>query len=209
MRARSMVRKQGAADLSVEPGSREVVARITTTAVDREGDVVLPSGADLVAYRENPVVLYVHESRKLPVGTARKFRKETDGITVKYALAERPASLPAQQEWLPDTLHELLQAGVIRGHSIGFMIKDGGARAPNDKEVRRFGASVRRIITDWELVEFSIVPVPANPEALTLAVSKGLITSEQALRLGLAITRPVLSISLPRLNLRPDGSIAA
>lgn len=190
----TMLIKQGAADLVAESGSREVVARITTTAVDREGDVVLPSGADLIAYRENPVVLYVHENRKLPVGTARKFRKETDGITVKYTLAERPASLPAMQEWLPDTLHELLQAGVIRGHSIGFMIKDGGARAPNDKEVRRFGASVRRIITDWELVEFSIVPVPANPEALALAVSKGLLTTERATRMGLVIAKPVLSL---------------
>ena len=37
----------------------------------------------------------------------------------------------------------------------------------------RSGRGVR--IDEWDLLEYSAVPVPENPEALTLAVEKGMV----------------------------------
>ena len=37
-------------------------------------------------------------------------------------------------------------------------------------------------IDEWDLLEYSAVPVPENPHALTLAVEKGLVTDPRLRR---------------------------
>lgn len=169
----TLISKQFATKLTVEPGERSVIARISTISVDRDGDVLLPSGADFTDYRKNPVVLFVHDSSRLPVGTAPAIQKNPNDITAKVKFAERPASLPDVQEWVPDTVHELFKQGVLRAFSVGFTITR--AREADKRDIRKFGDDVRRVITDWKLLEFSVVPVPANQDALVMAVSKGYI----------------------------------
>ncbi|MHC4564073.1 MAG: hypothetical protein ACYS8X_15050, partial [Planctomycetota bacterium] len=48
----------------------------------------------------------------------------------------------------------------------GFISKESHEPTPDDIKKRAELAEARRIIDKWELLEFSIVPVPANPEAL-------------------------------------------
>jgi hypothetical protein len=50
--------------------------------------------------------------------------------------------------------------------SVGFISKESHEPTPDDIKKRAELAEARRIIDKWELLEFSIVPVPANPEAL-------------------------------------------
>ena len=45
-------------------------------------------------------------------------------------------------------------------------------RDATDKDQKRYGDDARRVITSWNLMEFSVVPVPANQDALALEVSK-------------------------------------
>jgi hypothetical protein len=60
--------------------------------------------------------------------------------------------------------------GAPLGFSVGFRIKD--ARVPTEKDLKRHGTEVRRIISEWELLEFSIVTIPSNASAVATAVSK-------------------------------------
>lgn len=160
--------------LKAEPGGREVVARISTIAVDREGDVMLPSGIDYKTFMSNPVVLMAHDSYgSLPLGSVPRggIQKDPSGVTAKVQFAKRPESLPDEAEWMPDTVFEMFQQKVLRAFSVGFTIKD--AREAVEADARRFGEGVKRVITKWNLLEFSVVPIPCNQEALALAVSKG------------------------------------
>jgi phage head maturation protease len=67
-----------------------------------------------------------------------------------------------------EDLFRLYAQGVLRGWSIGFVPRQV-ERLP--READRDGL---RIVA-WDLLEYSAVPVPENPGALTVAMEKGLI----------------------------------
>ena len=157
--------------LSANKGERAVIARISTVSVDRDGDVMLPSGADLSDYKKNPVVMFGHDQGAIPVGKAVAINTRSRDIVAKVVFAERPPEHPAAAEWVPDTLLWLFQQKVLSAFSVGFTITE--AREADKRDRARFGEGVRQVITDWKLVEFSVVPVPSNQDALAMAVSKG------------------------------------
>jgi HK97 family phage prohead protease len=149
---------------------RTVYARISTTSIDRDGDVLMPSGLDLGDFRKNPVVLLNHNDAGLPIGKALSVKRDSEGVIAEVQFAERPEGHPDAVEWIPDTVFNLFQQGVIKAFSVGFIPKE--MREPTDKDKRKFGDSVRNIITKWSLLEFSVVNVPANQDALVQQVAK-------------------------------------
>jgi len=149
---------------------RTIVARISTTSVDREGDVVLPSGLKLADYKKNPVVLLNHDNGSLPIGRALSVKRTSDAVIAKVQFAERPPEHPITAEWVPDTILSLFKQKILRAFSVGFVPTD--MRDANEKDRKRYGDNARRIITQWDLMEFSVVPVPANQDALAIEVAK-------------------------------------
>ena len=105
-------------------------------------------------------------------------------------MAERPDEHPPTAEWPPDTILSLFDQGVLNAFSVGFLIKNGGARGAEKRDISRFGDGVRRVITDWELLELSVVPVPANQEALAMAVSKGTCSAQSWVGTQLGVDNP-------------------
>jgi hypothetical protein len=174
----SQLSKVFGSDTRVEAGERSVEARISTAAVDRAGDVLMPSGVNLKNFKANPVVYLAHDYYSLPVGKAVAIKSTDSAIIAKTEFASRPDDYPADKEWLPDTLLSLYQQGVLRGWSVGLNVIE--ARAANKRDVESYGGDVRRVITKWELVEYSVAPIPMNQEALTLAVAKGYCSPEAA-----------------------------
>lgn len=156
--------------LKAEEGAREVIARISTASVDRDGDVLLPSGVILKDFYRNPIMLLSHDSRTLPIGRWTSVEKEAGGLVGRGVFAERPKYHPPDAEWVPDTVLSLFQQGVLRAFSVGFTIED--AREPTNRDKSQFGSDVRRVIARWKLLEVSAVALPANQDALTVAVSK-------------------------------------
>jgi HK97 family phage prohead protease len=153
---------------SVQEGKREFIATITTNRVDRDGDVVDPKGMDIKKFQENPVIFLNHEAWELPIGKAEWLRKNTDGnggsgIMAKGFISEKT-----------DRAIEafgLMQDGILTTTSIGFGISPGGAREPNEGEIKAF-PGIKRMITKSELFEFSIVGIPSNTDAVIQQVSK-------------------------------------
>jgi len=54
---------------------------------------------------------------------------------------------------------------------------------PTPADLKNFGDGVRRIFSNWKLIEYSIAPLPANHESVALAVSKGWIPQQTAIAL--------------------------
>jgi len=71
-------------------------------------------------------------------------------------------------------IFELYKDGFMNAFSVGFIPVDS---EPMEKDSDSVWGAKRFL--KWELLEYSAVPVPANPEALALAVSKGIITEEK------------------------------
>ena len=123
---------------------------VSTNAPDRMGDIIEQSGILLKNYRRNPVHLYAHDSRGLPIGKALKTVVSGD------KLLQRIEYTPVTGFDLPQAVFELVEADVLRGISIGFI--------PIEFSFIEGGAG--RLFTRIELLETSTVPIPANPEAL-------------------------------------------
>ena len=152
------------------PGERAAVFIITTHSVDRDGEVIVPKGLDLAAYNRNRVVLAMHDQASWPIGRAQWIKATNGGrqLRSKVQFAETEAG---EEIW------QLVKADIARGASIG-MIPDVSKAGPPTQAERRERpdwAQAKRIYRKGELVEWSIVPVPANPDAVAVAVAKGLM----------------------------------
>lgn len=175
----SMQKKALGVDLELADGDRSFVVKMTNTSVDRDGDVLLPDGLDATGFEANPVLQYAHDMAKsvpFPVGTVKSFKRKATEILAKCWLVPKPED--HEGEWQPDTVLHLIKEGVLRAVSVGFLSKASRRATKKDRET--FGEAAKNIITRWELVELSVVPVPCNGDALIQMVSKGVLTEAQA-----------------------------
>jgi len=143
---------------------RSITATISTSDVDRDKEVLLPSGAILDFYRKNPVVLWSHNPTVPPIGKTKWIKKLSDRIIAKFVFPPIGVSQKA------DEIYELYKGGFLNAFSVGFIPIE--SRIPTDEDIKKNRAwkNARKIISKWEMYEFSGVAIPANPQALTEAV---------------------------------------
>lgn len=130
--------------------------RMTDATIDRMGERVLPSGADLKEFRKNPMALWGHSS-DFPIGTWQDIKKTATEITGRLKFAAKGSSP------IIDELRTLVEQRVLRAVSIGFMSDKAG---PADDDPKIFEHK------KWTLLECSLVSIPANPNALAIVKSK-------------------------------------
>jgi len=148
--------------------------------VDRAGDVIRVAGWQLGEFRRNPVILLNHDYQGLPVGQALEVKQERhEGRPVLRfsVLFADAATYP-----LADTVFRLYQGGYMRATSVGFIPLE--AEKLSDEERESLGLKpYGNVFSKQSLLELSMVTVPANPNALELAVKRSIITPRQALQL--------------------------
>jgi len=165
-------------DISILPDERAVVAKITTSAVDREGHVLVPMGCNTKDYERNPIVLMQHDSFGLPIARCSAIKRFDDYITAKAVFANRPESLPPDEEWVPDIIYDLYKQKMLNAFSVGLIPIE--MRPSNDRDVEKYGVGCRLVVSKWSLLEFSAVTIPMNQEAVMTAVGKGMLTAAHA-----------------------------
>lgn len=150
------------------------VGTISTIDVDADGDVVLPEGMDTRRYEKNPVVLFNH-SLSMPIGYAEKIVVSDEKIVAKTRYGTTAEAYK---------VHQLVKDKVLRTHSIGFLTLEElqrGTPAFNNKmsELKKKfpqkftdenAKMVDRIVTKAVMVEYSIVTIPANEDAVIAEV---------------------------------------
>lgn len=140
---------------------------LSDATVDRYGDSIDPKGWDLKWFKKNPIALFGH-SNSFPIGNWSNVRVEGGKLIAKLNLATRGTSQRI------DELIGLLEQGVLRAVSVGFIPKKS---EPIDPDKPYAGQKY----TEQELIECSLVSVPANPAALQIA--KSLHVSDETLSL--------------------------
>jgi HK97 family phage prohead protease len=137
---------------SVDGEKRMISGVASTPEPDRMGDIVEPLG---VTYK-NPLPLLLYHNSQKPVGQVRFKTPTKDGI-------EFEATLPtvAEAGTVRDRIEEAWQsikAGLLAGVSIGF-------RSIEEAFIKETG-SFRFLKT--EILELSLVAIPANPDLHSL-----------------------------------------
>lgn len=133
-----------------DTGSFQVV--ISTADQDRQGESVDQAGWDLTHYKKNPVVLWGHDYYSLPIGITESIEVKDNQLVATGRFAPAEANPFAQQ------VRRLYDLKIVRATSVGFIAKEVDGNK----------------ITKAELLEFSFVPVPANPYALSNGQAKEL-----------------------------------
>lgn len=159
----------GSVKKTIKENGDEVFSIIASTdAIDRQGDSVDQKGWELDNFMNNPVVLWAHDYKSLPIGKVLSAVVVKGKLVAEFMFATEEMNPVAQQ------VKKLYEGGYLNASSVGFIAKE------------RKGNSITRS----ELLELSLVPVPANQEALRVATAKGLETAfvEEIIAKGMVAT---------------------
>ena len=181
----------------VDKKERSVISYISTAAKDRDNEQLLPGGVTLENYRKNPVVLYGHDYHSLPIGKNIWIKQDEKGLIAKTVFAKSEFADHIYRAYTEDIEGT---GPLLKAWSVGFIPTKWTEPKEKDGE-----DAPRRIYTEWELLEYSAVPVPSCPEALTLAYQKGLIPD--ALKSDLQEDVDDLDITIdedPEITIDPD-----
>ena len=178
----------------IDPNERTITALVSTAAIDRMDEVLDPEGADLKNFRKNPVVLWAHTYDMPPIGKALWIKNSKDGLLSKVKFA--PTAFA-------DEIFGLFKEGFLKAFSVGFL-----PRKWTSPETKSDKKEPRRVYTDWELLEYSAVPVPANPEALALAIQKGFLNDPGLIKsFGIDKKEPVAPPTPPEATTAQDDTL--
>lgn len=170
--------------------TRSAVFVMTDETTDSYGDTVRAKGADLTRFEANPICLLNHRS-DLILGT-------WDGVEKKPRKIEGRAVLAAEGT-APhiDMAYSLMEQGILRAASIGFMPKKL-ERKLDDKGEPTWAYD----ILEWEMYECSVVSVPANPAALAKSIKDGNMLARDFLEEVLdTYTKTAAGLIVPRSEL--------
>jgi HK97 family phage prohead protease len=146
----------------IDAKTRTVTALVSTPAVDRYGEVVEPSAYKdgLAQFMANPVLVANHQYA-VEGGASGVIGKWTAMAVTKDGLEGTAKFLPAGDA-LADNWWTRVEAGVVNSFSVGFIPK---AIEHRDYTREDGTHAKRRHYTSVDLLEVSVVSIPANPEA--------------------------------------------
>jgi HK97 family phage prohead protease len=155
-----IVRKQSVA-LTEDIGNRQIKFTISTSGIDRENDRLSADGWSLKSYRKNPVVMFAHDYKQLPVARAVSITQQDGNLvsTAEFATADLNP--------FADTVYRMIKGGFLNAVSVGF-------RPKKFKSIQRDNGNQGFDFEEQELLEYSVVPIPANPDALVAAAKHGI-----------------------------------
>ena len=127
----------------------------STANPDRYGDVVDQKGWDLRAYNRNPVVLFNHNPAQMPIGKGKAY-VENEQLMLEVEFD--------QKDDMAKTIEQKVRDGFINAVSVGFQPFKTIARSSLPADHPYHGKSGSYFQAS-ELLEVSIVTIPANNEA--------------------------------------------
>lgn len=180
------------------PAERTIRFVASDETVDRYGDVISSEGWQLKHFAKNGPFLWAHD-HEAPIGEIKKVE-----VVGKRLLATARFASEGVSD-LADKLWRLVQDKVLRAFSVGFTV--GNVRGKDYEPIYDDEEMVTgyRYLTP-ELLEISLVSVPANPNALALARAANIPDSliRQALPLDASVKerQEKARIEIQRVRLR-------
>lgn len=123
----------------------------STDAIDSYDEIVEQSW-DLKRYAANPVILWAHQSRELPIGRASNVGVVDGKLQMRIHFCDAAANPMGPQ------VYAQYKGGFMKAVSVGFYPRDVRMEVRDGREVF--------VLANNVLLECSCTPIGANPEAL-------------------------------------------
>ncbi len=183
----------------IDEEALKITHTINTKVLDRYYTSVLPKGAEVQNFLNNAVVLWSHNmdeaTPKIPIGRCVNLVINDDEIVATTEFNKNDS--------LAVRVFNAYKDGFLHAWSIGFMplqhkqitlenreqINQEYGLNISEEKINEAGIFGAYVITKWELLEYSAVPVPGNPEALSAdkvdsfkreLVTRGLLEEKEA-----------------------------
>lgn len=191
------VERQNGIVLRASKNDGTIKYRLSDDSIDREHSRIISSGIDTAAYAQNPIFLWAHNSRGGMLGGSPPEMENVIGRTVRFgvtnlkrdvsdmlgdlaekrmgpkgrAVLEASEAFDIEVEHTPEAINprgalafRMVRGGFLNMTSIGARVLD----------VKRQRSGVRgvpdiTVFNKTELLEGSLVPIPANANAVVLA----------------------------------------
>lgn len=150
------IKAEGYIEKASKLSEGEVEFVVSTDAWDSHGERIDVNGIDLKDFKKNPVVLWGHDGFSLPIAKATKIWKEGNKLMAR-------AKFYLKDDFARKVYNYILD-GFLQAVSIGGQVMEWGEDGMTTSKMN--------------MKEFSVVSVPANPEAL--ATAKSLNGNQQA-----------------------------
>ena len=192
---------------------------ITTSGKDRHGDIVLPRGcvSHLKNYTRNPRIFFAHKTEELPIASAR----DPEGNLALEILEDKIYSTAYfhGETRESELIFRLIARKELQACSIGFLPIRATLIEEEDEEdlidittgeeILNFRSNSARQMPclrflEWDMIEWSVVPIPANQDALAAHLSRGHIEGE---KLSPSIKRTLSSFVSKKKNVLVSFSI--
>ena len=128
----------------------------STDQIDRYGDIINQEGWDLDAYRSNPVILFNHNASALPIGKGEVSVSAENQLMIDIEFDS--------DDDLGAAIKSKTERGFLHSVSVGFKPIKSIERSKLPTDHRAAGPD-GTYFESAELLEVSIVSVPANPQA--------------------------------------------
>src|SRR4029077_16516382 len=176
------------------PGGEPDEFVMSDNSVDRMGDVVEASGWQLDRIKSPPPVLFNHNSNQI-VGRWEDIRQSGNQLVGRIAWTN-------SDKWpMAQYIRDLVREGILRTVSVGFSPVE---RQPLSKDASKEFGPWR--FTKSELLECSLVAVPANPNAMAVARSLHLPSEFVAEVFGESARNSAAKTGKPAKSLVPKGA---
>lgn len=141
---------------AISEDQRTFTGIATTPSPDRMGDIIEPLGVTF----KNPLPLLLYHDSHAPVGTVKFDKPTKDGIafTAQIPTITEPGRLKDRV----DEAWQSVKARLVRGVSIGFRVLNDAVDWMKDSGGYRY--------RETEVLELSLVAVPANQDATILSL---------------------------------------
>jgi len=149
-----MIKKDGS------PTKNRISFVASTESQDRYGDVINQRGWDLSAYNRNPVVLFNHQAGTLPIGKG-SVKIDNDQLMIDIEFD--------QEDELAQRIESKARNGYMNAVSVGFNPIESSNRSELPKDHPAYSIKSGQYFNKSELLEVSMVTIPANSEATTMA----------------------------------------
>lgn len=157
----------------VKKKERAVISYISTGIKDRDGEKLVPEGVILENYQKNPIVPFAHCYKSIPPAKNMWIKRDEKGLVAKTVFAKNQRAEEYYQAYTEDVGGT---GPLLNAFSVGFIPLEW--EDTDTKALEKNPDLPKRIYNKWELLEYSLVPIPSCAEALTIAVEKGLFSKK-------------------------------
>lgn len=144
------------------PDERSHVFTLSTPGTKRDGNEIDQNGWKTANYRNNPVVLWAHDSKRLPI--AQSMWEDLKKVKGKMSLVGEARFIPNdhtdEHSKFANKVYEMLTNGYLNTVSVGWV----PLKYEMVKDEQGYYTGMRFLEND--LLEYSVVPVPADPGAI-------------------------------------------